>query len=121
MKAYLSILIAIISFFTASPQTGKDGAAAESAYCGEYGYYLQGCDTTCEMPSHALAAECNFSFQQLQDGKQGGHTFSKYSVKQGKTTNKCALHLHRVSLLHNSLPAITVSHKHIFLLGRLII
>ena len=121
MKAYISIIIAIISIFTASPQTGKSGTAAESAYCGEYGYYLQECNSNCELPSHALAAESNSSIQQPHEGKPWGHTFSKYSLKQGETTNRCGMHLHRVSLLHNSLPAITVSHRHIFLLGRLII
>lgn len=121
MKAYLSILIAIISFFTASPQTGKGGTAAESAYYGEYGYYLQECNSSSEFPSHALAAESNSSIQQPHEGKPWGHTFSKYSLKQGKTTNRCGMHLHSISLLHNSLPAITVSHRHIFLLGRLII
>ena len=121
MKAYLSILIAIISFFTASPQTGKGGTAAESAYYGEYGYYLQECNSSSEFPSHALAAESNSSIQQPHEGKPWGHTFSKYSLKQGETTNKCGRNLHSISLLHNSLPAITVSHRHIFLLGRLII
>ena len=124
MKAYLSILIAIISFFTASNQLEKGGSTVNNGSYGEYGeygYYLQECNSNCELPSHALAAECNFSIQQPHEGKSEGQTFSKYSLKQGETTNKCGRHLHRVSLLHNSLPAITVSHKHIFLLGRLII
>ncbi len=121
MKVYISIIIALISFFTAFHPLDGDDAAVEYSIYGESGYYFQELTNSCELPSQALAAECNFSFQQLQDGKAGGHTFSKYSLKQGETTNKCGQHLHRISLLHNSLPAITVSHRHIFLLGRLII
>lgn len=121
MKVYLSILIAIISFFTASNQPEKGGSTVNNGSYGEYGYYLQECNSNCELPSHALAAEWNFSIQQSHEGKSEGQTFSKYSLKQRETTNRCGLHLHRISLLHNSLPAITVSHRHIFLLGRLII
>lgn len=121
MKVYISIITAMISFFTASYPSETGGPAIEKGYCPEYVYYLQECNSNCELPSHALATECNFSIQQPHEGKPWGHTFSKYSLKQGETTNRCGMHLHRVSLLHNSLPAITVSHRHIFLLGRLII
>jgi hypothetical protein len=38
MKAYLSILIAIISFFTASHQPEKDGSTVNNGFYGEYGY-----------------------------------------------------------------------------------
>ncbi len=121
MKLYVSIIIALISFFTA-PLTSEAGdTTLEKGYCCEYGYYLQEYSSGCEMPSDALTAGSNISIQQLQEGKQGNHPFSKYSVKDCDTTNKCGRHLHRVSLLHNSLPDITVSHRHIFLLGRLII
>ena len=121
MKVYIFIITALVSFFTASYPSEKGGAVIEKGHCPEYVYYLQQCSNSGELPSLALASECNFSIQQPQEGKSAGHTFSKYSLKQGETTNKGGRNLHRISLLHNSLPAITVSHRHIFLLGRLII
>lgn len=117
MKIYISILVAVVSFFSASRQTEKESLSLD----GIYGYYLEECTDNNGLPSEALAAECNFSLQHTPEGKQGGHTFSKHNIKQSETTNKCGQHLHSISLLHNSLPAITASHRHIFLLGRLII
>ena len=83
MKVYISIITAMISFFTASYPSETGGPAIEKGYCPEYVYYLQECNSNSEMPSHALAAECNFSFQQPHEGKPWGQTFSKYFNSKG--------------------------------------
>ncbi|MBO5920523.1 MAG: hypothetical protein J6Q34_08565 [Bacteroidales bacterium] len=121
MKVYISIITALVSFFTASYPSGKGGAVIEKDHCPEYVYYLQECSNSCELPSDALATESNYSTHHTPEGKSVGHPFARYGIKQGETTNKCGRNLSRISLLHNSLPAITAFHRHIFLLGRLII
>ena len=127
LKIKLSIIAALISIFTALNAYENGCKAMAPIQCGSVavtyadGYYLQECYSSNQYPSEALSAESNFAFHKTPQGRSGGYHFHKYSSKHGETGNKCGQHLHRVSLLHNSLPAITVCHKHIILLRILII
>ena len=120
MKSIFSIFIALLSFSMASHNLGDKSTVLDELHAAKE-YILQECLNSNQLESYALNVESNFSLQRVAKGKYNTYNFSKYSDKGRITANRCGRHLKSITLLHNSLPAITTLHHHILLLGILII
>ena len=121
MKSFFSILLALILFSVASHNIADNKISPMGNLCAPSEHSLQECLTSNEIESNALTGDANFSLLRLAKGKHNMHPYSKYSAKAGVTANRCGKHLKRITLLHNSIPAITISHRYILLIGKLII